>query len=70
MRRTGVNLLLVGLLIVGLGGVGFVLPFLVRFDLSGMQVFETGVLVCWILGAVLVIVGAVVAGLGKIAIRR
>jgi hypothetical protein len=70
MTRSGVNILLVGLLTVGLGGIGFFLPFLVRFDLAGVQAFNTGVLICWILGAALVIVGGVVAGLGRIATRR
>lgn len=70
MTRVGVNILLVGLLIVGLGGTGFLLPFLVRFDMAGVQVFGIGVLICWVLGAALIIIGGVVAGLGRRAVRR
>ena len=57
MTRLGVNILLVGLLIVGLGGAGYLLPFLVPFNtVFSVQAFETVVLLCWGIGAALVLV--------------
>ena len=69
MTRIGVNILLVGFLIVGLGGLAYLLPFFMPLDIGGIQVFETVVLVCWGLGALLVVVGGLVAGLGTLKPR-
>jgi hypothetical protein len=66
VTRLGVNVLLVGLLVAGLGGAAYLLPFVVPIR-SGF--FETAVLCCWGIGAALVLVGAVVAGIGKAASR-
>ena len=61
MTRTGVNILLIGLLLAGLGGA---LYLLVGF-FENIQLFETAVLICWGLGAALVVVGGVLAGVGR-----
>ena len=61
MTRIGVNILLVGLFLAGLGGA---LYLLVGF-FENIQLFETAVLICWGLGAALVVVGGVLAGVGK-----
>jgi len=65
MKRVGINILLTGLLIAGLGGAGYVLPFVVPIDEAGVQLFETAVLISWGVGAALVVVGGVLAGVGK-----
>ena len=69
MTRIGVNILLVGLLIVGLGGAGYLLPFVLPVAVGGVELFETAVLFCWGIGAALVLVGGAVAGFGKVASR-
>jgi len=69
MTRVGVNIMLMGLLVVGLGGPGYLLPFIVPFGVGGVEIFETAVLVCWGTGAALLVVGAIVSGLGKVAAR-
>ncbi len=69
MTRFGVTLLLVGVLIVGLGGAAYLLPFVVSFDEAGGAVFETAVLVCWGLGAALLLAGAAAVGFGKLTSR-
>jgi len=69
MRRIGINILLVGVLIVGLGGAGYLLPFVVPLDVVGVELFETVVLFCWGIGAALVLISAVVAGLRKMVPR-
>jgi hypothetical protein len=70
MTRIGVNLVLVGFLIAGLGGAAYLLPFITPLDTLSIEVFETGVLICWGLGAALIVVGAVVAAAGKVSSRR
>jgi hypothetical protein len=67
VTRLGVDILLVGLLVVGLGGAGYLLPFLTPIN---PEWFGTGVLFCWGIGAALVLVGAVVAGFGRAVSRR
>jgi hypothetical protein len=62
MTRLGTTILLVGLLIVGLGGAGYLLPFLVPLDAAR---FEAVVLALWGLGGALALAGAVLAGVGK-----
>ena len=69
MTRIGVNILLVGFLIAGLGGMAYFLPCFVPLDIHGIQVFDTAVLICWGVGALLVIGGGMVAGLGKMTPR-
>ena len=67
MTRTGVNILLIGLLLAGLGGA---LYLLVPFLPIDIQLFETAVLLCWGIGAALVVIGGAVAGIGKATSRR
>ena len=50
MTRIGVNIVLVGLLIAGLGGAAYMLPFFIPLDLLSIQAFEIGVLICWGIG--------------------
>ena len=66
MTRTGVNILLVGLFLAGLGGAAYLVLF---FGPVNMEFFETVVLLCWGIGAALVLSGAVVAGFGKVGSR-
>jgi hypothetical protein len=62
MTRTGVNIMLVGLLIAGLGGAAYLLVMVVpNLD---FVLFETVVLFCWGIGAALILVGALVAAVG------
>ena len=63
MTRTGVNILLVGLLLAGLGGA---LYLLVGF-FENIQLFETAVLLCWGLGAALFLIGAGIGLIGRAA---
>jgi hypothetical protein len=67
VTRVGVNILLVGLLVVGFGGAGYLLPFLIPIN---AELFDTVVLFCWGIGAALVLAGAVVAGCGRVVSRR
>ena len=67
MTRIGVQILLVGFLLVGVGGLGYVLPFVVPFTGSQIEAFETGILLSWGIGAALIVVGGVLALLGSVA---
>jgi hypothetical protein len=70
MTRLGVNTLLVGLLIVGLGGASYLLPFFVPMETEfSVKVFDMVVLLCWGIGAALILVGAALATLGKATSR-
>ena len=69
MRRFGINILLVGFLTLGLGGAGYLLPFLMSFDEAGVQAFDTVVLSCWGIGAALILIGAGIAAIGKASSR-
>jgi hypothetical protein len=69
MTRIGVNILLVGFLILGLGSAAYLLPFLMPFDTGGIQIFEIAVLVCWGTGAVLIVARGVMAVFGKATSR-
>ncbi len=67
MTRAGVTIVLVGVLIVGLGGAGYLLPFVgAPID---PELFDTVVLCCWGVGGALVLVGAVTAAVGS-AVRQ
>ena len=65
MTRTGVNILLIGLLLAGLGGTLYLLVFFLPIE--NIQLFERAVLICWGLGAALVLVGAGVGLIGRAA---
>ena len=71
MTRTGITIVLVGLLIAGLGAAAFLLPFVVPLaDLALVELFFRGVQISWGIGALLVLVGAVVALIGRLSGRR
>jgi hypothetical protein len=65
MTRVGVNILLVGFLVMGLGGVAYLLLFFMPSDESSIRAFDTGVLICWGLGAILLLAGGIMAAVGR-----
>ena len=68
MTRIGVNILLIGLFLVGLGGALYLLVFFL--PMANIQLFETAVLFCWGIGAALFLVGTGIGLMGRAAKPR